>query len=109
MERGGCTVPDGWGWMELEDLWSHQTVRVKLPVEEIDRRQAYATASRPSSCDTRERDKVRSPEGFNVQLSEGDPREWNVYVYPKGKDPLRWENLGRTHADVPKEQGAEWA
>lgn len=43
-------IPIGWGWLEMSDPWSKERVWMKLPLEEIERRQAYQkreTAPRP--------------------------------------------------------------
>lgn len=31
-------IPIGWGWMDIEGPWSKERVRMKLPIEEINRR-----------------------------------------------------------------------
>ena len=35
------------GWLEMEDPWTRERVKMKLPVEEIERRQQYCAASQP--------------------------------------------------------------
>ena len=31
-------IPLGWDWLDMEDPWTGERVKIKLPVEEIDRR-----------------------------------------------------------------------
>ena len=96
-------IPLGWRWLEMEDPWTRKTVRMKLPLEETERRQQYYMTAPAEAQREGERGRgdiqKKGKEGTVVQLREIEPVEWTIYVYPKGED--LWRKGGRP---VPSNQ-----
>lgn len=78
-------IPIGWGWLKMTDPWSKESVWMKLPLEEIERRQAYN--KRESAPDYKGRIAVNVSQeykrDYRVELEDEEYFEWSVVVQPK--------------------------
>lgn len=81
----------GWGWLDMEDPWTHRTMTMKPPLEEIKWRQRYQTSPKLSGGEVQVRKDMRmyEPKGVEAQLEGAEPLGWTVYIYLKDKGPWR--------------------
>ena len=98
---------DGMGWLDLEDLWTHQMICMKLSIEEIKRKQKHRPPPTPSYWGEWEKKEQRKEKREGLTEQEGS--EWTVLVYPKKGGLLRKRGLLKRGLIQECPQEREWA